>query len=581
MTKRTLWLLSALLMCLGGIMSNADAATTKVYQQTTNGNTDIYGWDSSKITDNPGYDGQPAVSPDGTAIAFTSNRGGGNRLFTMALDGSNVSQITTHDSGYPAWSPDGTKIAYASNGYLRVVDLSSNTSRQVGNSWSVSRPSWSPDGATITYAFYAGGNSDIYSVSASADAQTSGQRLTTESAYDQSPSWTATSRIVFQSNRFGATDNLFVMNSDGGGVKQLTNYGTGTRAYLPTVSNGNLIYFTSNERVGQETDLHRPYVMTTEGSGRQRVRQEPAEFVGVQAINKPATQLVYVALGDSVAAGEGINEGWAWSNGGWSGGSDDAAWEIDRLSPNGQLCHQSSSSYKYLVKSSLEITYSSFHDYSCSGASVPNGLLRPQQFRNKSQATSSQIEAMYSNNAPDVVTMTVGANDIGFSDFLWRCYKPLSGRCDTFNNTISQLVRLASQRKNLDLAIKQILNRGQLAGKVPKIYLTGYFDPFSDDMPTCQDTRLVATASLTPAERSWLKKGLSLLNRNIRSVAARHSSVTYVDISSVMSGHGFCSSDPWVFGPSILLQNPGVGAPYHPTAAGQAAIALRVIEALA
>lgn len=581
MTKRTLWLLSALLMCLGGIMSNAGAATTKAYQQTTNGNTDIYNWDGSRITNNPGYDGQPAISPDGAVVAFTSNRGGGNRLFTMALDGSNVSQITTHDSGYPAWSPDGTKLAYASNGYLRVVDLSSKTSRQVGNGWSVSRPSWSPDGATIAYAFYAGGNSDIYSVPAAADTQTSGQRLTTESAYDQSPSWTTTNRIVFQSNRFGATDNLFVMNSDGGGIKQLTGYNAGTRAYLPTVSNGNLIYFTSNERAEQETDTHRPYVITAEGLGLQRVRQDPAEFVGVQSASGPREQLSYTALGDSVAAGEGINEGWAWSNGGWSGGSDDAAWEVDKLSHNGQLCHQSNSSYKYLVKSSFEVTSSNFNDYSCSGASVSNGLLRPQQLKDKSRAISSQIEAAYSISAPNVITLTVGANDIGFSDFLWKCYKPLSGRCDTFNNTINQLVRLVSQRKNLDLAIKQMLNRGQLAGKVPKIYLTSYFDPFSDDMPTCQDTRLVATASLTPAERSWLKKGLSLLNRNIRSVAAKYSRVIYVDISSVMSGHGFCSSDPWVFGPSILLQNPGVGAPYHPTATGQAAIALRVIEAMA
>ena len=72
--------------------------------------------------------------------------------------------------------------------------------------------------------------------------------------------------------------------------------------------------------------------------------------------------------------------------------------------------------------------------------------------------------------------------------------------------------------------------------------------------------------------------------------------VVVADLSDVLQGHTLCSADPWVFGPSIYLHldqlaeyrgaqdfdrpldlNP---APFHPTSAGQQAIADRVIAAI-
>ena len=69
---------------------------------------------STPLTTTPGDDGTPAVSPDGSKIAFQSDRNGGC-LFVMDADGSNVARLTTGcTKGFPkAWAPDGTLIGWA------------------------------------------------------------------------------------------------------------------------------------------------------------------------------------------------------------------------------------------------------------------------------------------------------------------------------------------------------------------------------------------------------------------------------------------------------------------------------------
>lgn len=67
--------------------------------------------------DSSGEDAYPAVSPDGTKIAFVSTRDGNSEIYVMDADGSNPVNLTRHPSADldPAWSPDGTKLAFASS----------------------------------------------------------------------------------------------------------------------------------------------------------------------------------------------------------------------------------------------------------------------------------------------------------------------------------------------------------------------------------------------------------------------------------------------------------------------------------
>ena len=69
-----------------------------------------------------GFYGQPRFSPDGERVVFISDRDGGVNLWTMALDGSDTTQITTGKNNRyqsPAWTPDGEFIVASRTG-MRV-----------------------------------------------------------------------------------------------------------------------------------------------------------------------------------------------------------------------------------------------------------------------------------------------------------------------------------------------------------------------------------------------------------------------------------------------------------------------------
>ncbi len=67
----------------------------------------------TKLIASTGNDGEPAWSPDGTRIAFASDRDGTPQVYVANRDGSNVVKVTSKARSYtPAWAPDGTKLVY-------------------------------------------------------------------------------------------------------------------------------------------------------------------------------------------------------------------------------------------------------------------------------------------------------------------------------------------------------------------------------------------------------------------------------------------------------------------------------------
>jgi len=73
----------------------------------------IGGGTPTRIAEGLSYDQQPRWSPDGTRIAFVSDRGGGDNIWTMNSDGSAKKQLTKEDFrllNQPSWSPDGRYI---------------------------------------------------------------------------------------------------------------------------------------------------------------------------------------------------------------------------------------------------------------------------------------------------------------------------------------------------------------------------------------------------------------------------------------------------------------------------------------
>jgi imidazolonepropionase-like amidohydrolase/Tol biopolymer transport system component len=74
----------------------------------------ITGGRATRIAEGLPFEVQPRFSPDGRRIAFTSDRGGGDNIWLMNVDGSDKRQLTKETFNLlngPAWSPDGRFVA--------------------------------------------------------------------------------------------------------------------------------------------------------------------------------------------------------------------------------------------------------------------------------------------------------------------------------------------------------------------------------------------------------------------------------------------------------------------------------------
>jgi serine/threonine protein kinase len=110
----------------------------------------------TQLTHNNAVDWIPSWSPDGTRIAFTSDREGNYDLWVMSADGSEQKPWITLDAWdeYARWSPDGTRLAFASTGEtggvwnseIFVAASNTNLRRVTFNTGADEWPSWSPDG---------------------------------------------------------------------------------------------------------------------------------------------------------------------------------------------------------------------------------------------------------------------------------------------------------------------------------------------------------------------------------------------------------------------------------------------------
>jgi len=170
------------------------------------GNLDIYVMDANgsnltQLTSSRGFDEWPAWSPDGRTLVFVSDRTGNVEIYTIPANGGPEQRLTDHPADdWPAvWSPDGRRLLFASNRdgnwNLFLLELAGGTlTRLTSDPGDEREPAWSPDGRTLAFAHSSGDNWNIFTIPAPSAAPAEIHRsqwtqMTTSSRDERYPAW--------------------------------------------------------------------------------------------------------------------------------------------------------------------------------------------------------------------------------------------------------------------------------------------------------------------------------------------------------------------------------------------------------
>jgi Tol biopolymer transport system component len=195
------------------------------------GTRDIFTWSLigsapralTRTTDNDFF---PAWSPDGTQIAFTTDRDGNSEIYLMRADGSNQERLTDYadDDLFPQWSPDGKTILYQyltdETWDLALINLKDREITALTDHPAVDTlAAWSPDGESIAFTSNRDGQAEVYLLRADGTRQTN---LTAHPADDHFGGWSADGKyITFISSRDGNWE-IYRMLADGSEQTRLT-----------------------------------------------------------------------------------------------------------------------------------------------------------------------------------------------------------------------------------------------------------------------------------------------------------------------------------------------------------------------
>ena len=213
------------------------------------------GGEARRITSHASNDSHPIFSPDGTQLAFASQRTSGGNIYTIALQSSQPpKRLTHHDESVPpaCWSPDGGWLYFTSEydgirGASYKIHVDGGTPIQVAGDPRETHYNLaiSPDGKTLAFnnngspwwrhGQHPAGHSDIWIVSEAAGSNDH-RRLTQHLGKNLKPMWnTSGTGLYYLSDRDGE-ENIWYMTLEGDMEAEQFTHFTDGRVLRPSIS---------------------------------------------------------------------------------------------------------------------------------------------------------------------------------------------------------------------------------------------------------------------------------------------------------------------------------------------------------
>jgi len=241
-------------------------------------------------------DTQPAFSPDGERIAFRSMRNGGG-IYAMGATGESVVRVS--DFGFrPAWSPDGERIAVQTTDFrvpsarpavsgISVIEVRTGAAKMIFDGDAV-QPSWSPNGKRIAYWAIplGGGQRDIWTIPAEGGTPVP---VTQDPPLDWNPLWSPDGRYLYFSSERSGNMNLWRVALD-----ETTGRVSGTPEAV-TQGGASEIHSASISGDGRRI----AYVASVEFDGIRKVVLDPVRMTAVmepQPVTRGSSLILWLAL---------------------------------------------------------------------------------------------------------------------------------------------------------------------------------------------------------------------------------------------------------------------------------------------
>ena len=274
------------------------------------------------------------------------------------------------------------------------------------------------------------------------------------------------------------------------------------------------------------------------------------------------TSVDYMALGDSFTSGEGAYDYFA---------------ETDT---DENMCHLSRSSYPYLIGQQLGLN--SYNSVACSGAKIENisqyvqkeNIPSPNNMGDLLPGYKRQIQYI-KKYQPNVVTVGIGGNDIGFGSKMRACLSV--GTCFRFFEDRLEIAReINSKFSQLSDTYAQI-KADRSSGT--KIFVFGY-PHIAKSNGNC-----AVNVRLDNEEVAFSNLMIDYLN-NVVNLASNRAGVRYIDISDALQGHKLCetvSSDAAINGVTFGDNGPTGFGPignegFHPNKLGHQLYKAKILE---